>query len=208
MLPEAMATPRTRSRGTPGRIDDLVAVAARLFHERGYDATSMQEIADEMGILKGSLYHYVVTKEDLLWMIVQAPLQELLDEVKAALSDESMPVSARIRRAVTVHCESFDRHHPHMSVITREYGETLSPGMREQIAAMREEYYSSWKKAIASGQRTGELRSDIDSAIATEAILGMVNWMFRWYKPGGRLTATKVADQFAELLDRGLVVAA
>jgi AcrR family transcriptional regulator len=200
-----MATPRIKSRGTPGRIDDLITVAARLFHERGYDATSMQEIADEMGILKGSLYHYVATKEDLLWMIVQSPLQELLDDVEGALSDKSTPVSARIRRAVTIHCESFDRHHPHMSVITREYGETLSPALREQISAMRAEYYTAWKKAIAAGQRSGDLRSDIDSGIATEAILGMVNWMFRWYKPGGRLTAAKVADQFAEVLERGLV---
>ena len=208
-IADAMAVPaketarRSGSRRT--RKDDLVAIAARLFHERGYDATSMQDIADSMGILKGSVYHHVATKEDILWMIVEAPLGELLEEVRAILNDASLTTIERIRRAITVHCTSFERNYPHMSVITREYGESLSPKMRDQIAGMRDQYYLLWKKAIAAGKRSGELRSDLDTGIAVEAILGMINWMFRWYKPGGRLSAAKVADEFSALLERGLL---
>ncbi|MEX2195930.1 MAG: TetR/AcrR family transcriptional regulator [Thermoleophilaceae bacterium] len=200
-----MAPETAPKKAARGRMDDLVAVAAKLFRDRGYDATSMQEIADEVGILKGSVYHYVSTKEDLLWMIVEAPLRELVDGARAILGDLSKPMAERMRETIRLHCESFERHHPHMFVITREYGETLSDARREEISALRDEYYSIWKKAITSGKRSGEVRSDIDTAVTIEAILGMVNWMFRWFKPGGRLTAASVADEFANLLERGIV---
>lgn len=198
--------PRTDPRRKPtGRREDLVAAAARLFQERGYDATSMQDLANEMGILKGSLYSHVSTKEDLLWLIVKEPLSELLNEVRAIFADRSLTAPERIRAAIEVHCTSFERHHPHMFVITRENGETLSPDLRTQIDAMRDEYIAVWKKAITAGKRAGELRADLDTAITVEAILGMVNWMFRWFKPGGRLTARSVADEFARLIEPGLV---
>lgn len=186
------------------RRDDLVAVAARLFHESGYDATSMQEIANELGILKGSLYHYVNTKEDLLWMIVEVPMADLVTDVEAILSDTSTPLLQRIRAAVEIHCAKFEEHYPHMSVITKEWGETLSPALRGQLGTARDRYYAAWKGALTAGKESGELRSNIDPAITAEAILGMINWMFRWFNPTGRLKAAGVANEFSNLLERGL----
>lgn len=192
-------------RSPSGRKEDLVAAAARQFRERGYDATSMQDLAVEMGILKGSLYHHVATKEDLLWLVVREPLTELVADVRAVFADKSRPSVERIRAAITVHCSSFERHHPHMFVITRENGETLSPPLRKQIGALQDEYLALWKQAIKAGKRSGEFRADLDTGVTVEAILGMINWMFRWFKPGGRLTAESVAGEFARLIEPGLI---
>ncbi|NUT56796.1 MAG: TetR/AcrR family transcriptional regulator [Thermoleophilia bacterium] len=180
-------------------------MAAGLFRERGYDATSMQEIADRMGILKGSVYHYVKTKEDLLWMVVEPPLLELVTNAQEILTEDGRPLSERLRRAMIAHAESFEEHYPHMFVMTRENGETLSAKRRQDLDGLRRKYFQVWRKAIVEGQKTGEIRSDVDPSIAVHGIFGMINWMFRWFKTGGRASARDVADQFATIAIDGLL---
>ena len=179
-------------------------MAARLFRERGYDATSMQEIADEMGILKGSLYHYVRTKEDLLWMIMEPRLRALTESVAAILNDTSVPLRDRIAQAIEAHALSFEQDAPHMFVITRESGDTLSDERRAELRKLRDGYQRVWKKAIASGIESGELKSELDANVAVEAIFGMVNWMHRWFTPSRRTNATDIARQFSIIAVDGM----
>jgi TetR/AcrR family transcriptional regulator, cholesterol catabolism regulator len=192
-----------RAEGTG--LSELIEVSAALFGDRGYDATSIREIADHFGILKGSLYHYVSTKEDLLWMVMEAPLTELVDNATEIFADSSLTLTDRMHLAIAAHCQSFETYHPHMFVITRENGETLSPRRRGDLLALRHRYYDLWKAAIAAGKRSGELRSDIDTEVTAQAVLGMINWMYRWFHPDGRLTAAQVADQFAGILEHGIM---
>jgi AcrR family transcriptional regulator len=198
---------RTRVKATPERNDELVAAAAELFRERGYDATSMQEIADRMGILKGSVYHYVRSKEDLLWMVVEPPLRQLVETAQKILGETSRPLSERLYAAMESHAESFEAHYPHMFVMTRENGETLSDKRREDLDALRRKYFQLWRKAIVAGQKAGELRDDIDPSVAVHGIFGMLNWMFRWFHPGGRMAAKDVAHQFGSVVIDGLLPA-
>jgi AcrR family transcriptional regulator len=198
---------RSRAKASPLRHDELLDVAARLFRERGYDATSMQEIADEMGILKGSVYHYVRTKEDLLWLIVEPPLRDLVDQATTILTATDRTVCERLTDATKAHARSFEIHYPHMFVITRENGETLAPKRKKEFDAMRHEYLSLWLKAVNEGVASGELRSDIQPRVTVHAIFGMLNWMFRWFVPGKSLTADEVATDFAEILVRGITTA-
>jgi AcrR family transcriptional regulator len=202
--PSTAKTESANSKPAPERSRELVDVAARLFRDRGYDATSMQEIADEMGILKGSVYHYVRTKEDLLWMVVEPPLRELVDTARRILEDESIPVVDRLGQAMEAHARSFEVHYPHMFVITRENGETLSPKRREEFDAMRDEYFKIWRAAVLQGRRSGELRDDTDVRNTVQAIFGMLNWMSRWFTPGRRSSAGDVARDFATILARGI----
>jgi AcrR family transcriptional regulator len=199
------AGPVTNGKPRPTRSVELVEVAARLFRDRGYDATSMQEIADEMGILKGSVYHYVKTKEDLLWMVVEPPLRELVDTARVILDEPDVPLVERLHRAMEAHAKSFEGHYPHMFVITRENGDTLSPARRKDFNALRAEYFRLFETAIAKGQETGELRSDIEPRLVVQAIFGMLNWMFRWFKPRSQTSATDVADAFGAILAGGIV---
>jgi AcrR family transcriptional regulator len=195
----------TRARqDPPERLEELVDVAARLFRDRGYDATSMQDIAEEFGTLKSTLYHYVTTKEDLLWAIVAQPFNDLVDDAAALFADRSVPLTERIRGAITAHCESFARHYPHMVVATRENGETLSPDRRAELMGLRDRYAGLWKQAITAGKRSGEIRADVDVGIAVQAVLGMINWMFRWFHPDGGMSPAKIGDQFATIFVSGI----
>lgn len=196
---------RVTTKATPGRNDELVRVAADLFRERGYDATSMQEIADRMGILKGSLYHYVRTKEDLLWVVMEPPLRELVEGAQEILGDEATPLPDRLVAVMQAHAESFEAHYPHMFVMTRENGDTLSEQRRKDLDSLRRRYTKLLRDTIVEGQKSGALRDDIDPAIAVHAIFGMLNWMFRWFTPGGRLKARDAARQFAAIAIDGLV---
>lgn len=192
------------TQSVPVRTPELIGVAARLFRDRGYDATTMQNIADELGIRKGSIYHYVETKEDLLWMIVEAPLTELTETVRAILADETLSSMERIHRAVRAHAASFETHYPHMFVITRENGETLSSKRRTALQKLRYEYYRLWKDAVAAGIESGEFRRDLHPSVTVQAIFGMLSWMFRWFSPEGRLSAADIAEQFSSILTGGI----
>jgi AcrR family transcriptional regulator len=195
---------RSGAKASPLRHDELLAVAARLFRERGYDATSMQGIADEMGILKGSVYHYVRSKEDLLWLIVEPPMRDLVDQAATILTAADRTVCERLTDATKAHARSFEIHYPHMFVITRESGETLAPMRKKEFDAMRHEYFSLWLTAVNEGIASGELRADIQPRVTVHAIFGMLNWMFRWFVPGKSLTADEVATDFAAILVRGI----
>lgn len=164
----------------------------------------MQEIAAEMGILKGSVYHYVRTKEDLLWMVVAPPLRELVDAARTILRDDERPLSERLASAMEAHARSFELHHPHMFVITRENGQTLSPARRKEFDDLQAEYFRIWKAAIMEGRKSGEVRDDLDVRTTVEAIFGMLNWMSRWFKPGPRTDAREVARDFATIIASGI----
>lgn len=207
-----MSNPVQKSSGSGGepgtngdRRAELLSVAARLFRERGYDATSTQDIADEMKIRKPSVYHYVKTKEDLLWMVVEPPLRELVANAEEILSPASdAPAMKKLADAMEAHARSFEEHYPHMFVITQEHGKSLSASRRKEFDSLRESYTQLWIDAVEAGMKSGELRADLDARLTVYAILGMLNWMFRWFTPGRRFEGDQVAHSFAALLDKGL----
>lgn len=186
------------------RVAELLEVAARLFRANGYDSTSMQDIADEMSILKGSLYHYVRSKEDLLWLIVEPSLASIHSEVAIILRDRSEPLVKRIRLAIKAHVNRFDND-LHMYVIARETGSSLSPGRFEQYSKMRESYDRLWREALQEGVENGEVRDDLDIRVVVHGILGMINWMSRWLPIKDSDSAEKGAEQFGRLVAEGIV---
>jgi AcrR family transcriptional regulator len=186
------------------RVAELLEVAARLFRTNGYDATSMQDIADEMSILKGSLYHYVRSKEDLLWLIVEPSLAAIHDEVAVILLDRGEPLVGRIRLAIKAHVNRFDND-LHMYVIARETGSSLSPSRFAQYSKMRESYDRLWRDALREGVENGEVREDLDVRVVAHGILGMINWMSRWLPVQDSDSAEKGAEQFGRLVTEGIV---
>lgn len=192
----------SESGGTRG--EELVEVAARLFRENGYDATSMQHIADEIGILKGSLYHYVRSKEDLLWLIVEPNLRAIHEEVEEILGDESEPLVKRIGRAIEAHMSRFEDG-THMFVIARETGSSLTPKRYAAYGKMREDYGRLWRDAIQAGIDDGEVRDDLDVRIAVHGILGMINWTSRWLPAQRQGDGRAGAAEFSRLVAEGIV---
>lgn len=182
--------------------DEIIGAAAKVFQTRGYHAASMQDIADEVGLLKGSLYHHFRSKEELLYLIVKEPITRLYATVGEIVATET-PAAEKLRQAVLAHLEAFHRHHPHLFVYLRET-EDLKQRFRAATKLSPKQYEELWQQILKEGMKAGEFRPDLDVKVVSYALLGMLNWLYKWYDPGGRLSVREVADQFTALALGGL----
>ncbi len=186
-------------------LEAIIAAAARVFQAKGYHAATVQDIADAVGILKGSLYHHVRSKEDLLYLIVKEPIArmyERMNEIAAA----DQPAADKVRRAILAHLEAFDRHYPHLFVYLHER-EEMKRRFRERFKLSPEQYERCWQQILREGVKSGEFRPDLDVPVVSYGLLGMLNWLYKWYDPRGRLGVREVAVQFSTLALAGLAAA-
>jgi AcrR family transcriptional regulator len=195
---EALHRPRKR------RDQEVIDAAAKVFYERGYADASVQDVADELGILKGSLYHYIETKEDLLFRL----LEELHDEVQAILEEVAAEegldplerLAVYVRRQVLFNLENL----PRVAVYYNDY-ERLSPERRAQIVARRKLHERYVTEVIEEAQRTGQANPDLDARLLSNFIHGSFIWTYRWFRPGGKVSRDKVAETCAEFVLSGVV---
>jgi len=187
-------------------LDDIIAAAAKVFQTKGYHAATVQDIADAVGILKGSLYHHVKSKEDLLYLIVKEPIARLYERM-AEIAASDLAAGEKLRRAILAQLEAFDRHYPHLFVYLHER-EEMKRGFREQFKLSPKQYERCWQQILREGMESGEFRSDLDVQVVSYGLLGMLNWLYKWYDPRGRLGAREVADQFSTLALAGLAAVA
>lgn len=190
-----------------GRRDEIVAAAAKVFQEKGYHQSTTEDIANEVGMLKGSLYYYIEKKEDLLYAVVEPPVRRMVLDLQEIAA---MPCSAseKVARVVVAHLETFDAHHPHIFVYLQELsqGRTLRPGDRAaaELSRLGEQYRNLVAEIIAEGVRRGEFCAELDPQLAAFGLLGMCNWMNKWYRPTGRMKSGDIAKTFAAILLHGL----
>jgi len=183
-------------------LDDIVAAAAKVFRTKGYHAATVRDIADEVGILKGSLYHHFESKEALLYLVVKEPIAQMYRTIaEIAAADEA--AAEKLRRAIFAHLEAYDRHHPHLFVYLRER-ESVKRRFREMIGFSPKEYERCWQQILREGIESGEFRADLDIQVVSYGLLGMLNWAYKWYDPKGRLNVRQVAEQFTSLALAGL----
>ncbi|GAA2307411.1 TetR family transcriptional regulator [Streptomyces violaceusniger] len=180
----------------------LLAAATRLFAERGYDRTSVQEIVEAAGVTKGALYHYFGSKDDLLHEIYGRVLrlqQERLD----AFADADAPVETRLRDAaadvVVTTIENLDD----ATIFFRSMHQ-LSPEKHKQVRAERRRYHERFRALIEEGQRAGVFSSRTPADLVVDYHFGSVHHLGTWYRPGGRWAPQEVADHLADLLMRAL----
>ena len=190
-----------RRRGRPGHDQDAVLTAAvRLFNERGYDATSMFDIAESLGITKSTVYHHISGKEQLLQMAMDRALDGLF-EAAAEVSDLDLPALDRlerlIRRSVLVLAERFE----FVTVLLRVRGNTA---VEQHALVRRRELDAFVTELVKQAQTEGAVRVDVDPATAARLLLGMVNSLTEWYKPrpGGSVDA--IADAVTAIAFEGL----
>jgi len=183
-------------------LDDIVSAAAKVFRTKGYHAATVRDIAEEVGILKGSLYHHFESKEALLYLVVKEPIAQMYRTI-AEIAVAKAPASEKLRRAISAHLEAFHRHYPHLFVYLRER-EAVKRRFREKIGFSPKEYERCWQQSLREGIESGEFRPDLDIQVASYGLLGMLNWLYKWYDPKGRLSVQEVAEQFTALALAGL----
>jgi AcrR family transcriptional regulator len=185
------------------REQEIIATAARVFQEKGYHAATTRDIAAAVGIQQASLYYYVASKEELLYLVVREPIMQLYAQVEAIVKAD-VPARVKIERGLQAHLAAFDDNYPHMFVFLQEWHNVV-PALQDKLRDFPQRYQRLWEEILRQGRIMGELRADLDITATTFMILGMCNWMYRWYRKGGRLDTGALARQYASAILDGLV---
>ena len=162
------------------RRNELTRQAARLFAEKGYHGTSVGDLAEAMGVQKGSLYAHIDSKADLLWDVARdgaAAFHVALDGV-----DETLPATEKIRLALRAHLRVVAEQLDMATVFIREW-RYLEGERREEFLAERRRYEERFRSLFREGRELGELRADLDDATATLLALSAANWAYTWIRP-------------------------
>lgn len=188
---------------TSSRQAEIVSAAIALFQEKGYHATSMQDIANAVGLQKGSLYHYISGKQDLLVMIFQGVISEYNTRL-SEIRQMDLPAGERLEMAIRQHIRIIAEHLGMLTIFLRE-SYALSPAQRERVQAEISRYNQGFEELYLEGVRSGEVR-DLDPKLVCRTLLGACNWLYRWYRPDGAMSIDELADFMVDLLLHGIQV--
>lgn len=182
---------------------EILRAAARLFQERGYDGTSMQDIASALNFSKAALYHHFESKEAILFQIMSYGMDVFEEKVLtpvSAIADPEERLRACIARHVELVLGGRDRE---ITVILHE-NRTLPAEAGRQINARKKRYVIYLAELIQEVQaRRGLATPAVTPHVAAFALLGMINWMYQWFRAEGDLTAPAIIRQYTALFFRG-----
>jgi len=191
----------------PDRLAEIYRAAAQIICDKGYDATSMNDIAEAVGITKSGLYHHVSGKRNLLFSIMNFGMDSLEEQVivpARAIADAEQ----RLRTIITNHVQLITSrstakgNNPVTIVVDEVAGLTLA--QRRKIDHRKRVYVDLIREALTQLKASGKLR-DLDVTAATFSLLGMILWLSRWYSPAGRLTPEQVSEEVTKIALSGLL---
>jgi TetR/AcrR family transcriptional regulator, cholesterol catabolism regulator len=187
---------------------EILRTAARLFQQQGYDATSMNDVAAALKLSKGGLYHHFQSKDEILFHIMSHAMditEERVINVARRIENPEQRLRTLIRLHIEVVLSPEDRE---ITVMLHE-NHPLPPGLRRKINGRKKDYVHFVENLIADVQREAQrLRgssSTVTPRAGTFALLGMINWIYQWYKPEGTLSGADIVGQFTEIFFRGAV---
>ena len=188
--------------GADDRESQLLAIACRLFARKGYDATSLRDIAEEARITKAALYYYFPNKDALYERVVIESMTALVDTVRAAVARAPTPTE-KLRAYMRASARRLESHRDAWLAGSTAFGQASNTGMRGQALRLRDDYEQLLRGCLAAGVAAGELRP-VDPAMAGRLILSCLNQLPRWHRLGGPLTSEDVIDQYLDMLLLGL----
>ena len=180
--------------------EKILRAAAKIFQEKGYHAASMQDIAESVDLKKGSLYHHVSSKQEILLAL----LDEALDLIFAHLQpiqERNLSPSSKLRQLMAAYLSFLAENRSLSSVLLLEY-RSLEPELKKQHIPRRDRVESIWNETIMEGIKSGEFNSS-NPGITTKAIFGALNWTITWYREDGPLSLDEIADQLTDLFLKG-----
>ncbi len=183
------------------RKDAIIEAAAELFAEKGYHATTVRDIADVAGVLSGSLYAHIETKEDLYLEIVRRAAQDFTEAVQPVVESSDAP-DAKLGRMISGHLAVMEESRAWARVYLEDYY-PLSQLTRNEARRLRREYERLWDKVLQDGLDQGLFHVE-DQSFARLFILSALNGVIRWHRPEGRLTLAEMAQDFLVLILRVL----
>jgi TetR/AcrR family transcriptional regulator, cholesterol catabolism regulator len=192
---------------------EILRTAARLFQQRGYDATSMNDVAAALKLSKGGLYHHFQSKDEILFEIMNHAMEitqeRVLNPVRS-IADPQERLRALIRLHIEVVLSPRDRE---ITVMLHE-NHPLPPALRKRINARKKDYIHFLESLMAEVQvkvqekvqdkAQSQTKGKVSPRAAAFALLGMINWIYQWYKPEGELQAQSLIPQFTDLIFGGI----
>jgi TetR/AcrR family transcriptional regulator, cholesterol catabolism regulator len=180
------------------RQERVVATAAELFAERGFDATSMIDLSEATGLAAGGLYHYIGNKKQLLFRICDELMEPLLEEARAIVATDE-PAEIRLRDLLRAWLDHIARHRHHMMVFQQERHLIERDPQWRTVRRRRKDFERILDGVLEDCEREGSLRFP-DRALALRALLGMVNHTAAWLRPRGRLSPEQIAEGYWEIV--------
>lgn len=180
--------------------EEIVRAAAVCFGGVGYHATTLETIAARVGVSKVTLYRYVSSKEELLWRVFERTIEAFHGGLEAIVQ-QGLPPDETLRRIVHHQVRMLTTHLPFLAVFFGEEGE-LPAHLARRVARTKRQYDRTIEEVVRRGIRQGAFR-DVNPILLVFAILGACNWLYKWYRPDGRLAPDRIADAFVTLLEGG-----
>lgn len=181
-------------------LDEIVRAAAAAFGDVGYRTATLETIAERAGLSKVTLYRYVRSKEELLSLVVERIIDEFQRGLRRIVA-ERRPADDTLRRIVHYQVELLAEHLPFLTVFFSEESGLPAP-MAARAQRAKREYDQAIERVVREGVEAGLLR-DLPPRLVVFGLLGMCNWLHKWYRPDGQRSAVEIADVFVTLLERG-----
>jgi AcrR family transcriptional regulator len=192
------------SRTSEERWQAITAAASRVFRRLGYQQATLEDVAQEVGINRATLYYYVADKAELLIAILDEPVHKMTLDIREIVTSDAS-AEQKLRLAIERHMQALDENYPELFVFLAENMHLLTIGRDRDIRRNAREYGALMTSIIIDGVASREFRDDLDPRLVMLGIVGMMNWSHRWYNPAGRHSLPAIAKQFEELVLDGLL---
>ena len=185
------------------KLEFILRNAARIFAEKNYHSTTMRDISRATNVSLAGLYHYCKSKEELLFLIQDNCFGRVLERLEERLREVDDPL-VRLRIFIENHLSFFAANMAEMKVLSHE-AESLAGDLHTHVSTKKDRYTKLARTILQEIQEGQDTSSQIDLTVATYALFGMMNWIYNWYDPSGKLKVLELVDNVTRLFLRGFV---
>jgi AcrR family transcriptional regulator len=183
---------------------EILRTAARLFQQRGFDATSMSDVAAALALSKGGLYHHFKSKNEILFRLMDSALRLTEERVVTPVRAIADPAE-RLRTLIRLHLEVVLSPQNGTIAVMLHENHPLPAGLRRRINARKKDYLHFVEVVITDAQKACRSQQRVTPRAAALALLGMINWAYQWYKPEGPLQLDSLVGQYTEIVFSGML---
>src|SRR3989442_10751138 len=185
------------------KLEHILRTAARIFAEKSFHSTSMRDISRATGVSLAGLYHYCKSKEELLFLIQDHCFGRVLERLELRIKGTNNPLE-KLRVFIDNHLSFFAANMAEMKVLSHE-AESLSGHLHKHVSTKKERYARVARKILREIAEQERTNVGIDLTVATYALFGMMNWIYNWYDPRGKLSVNQLVDNITRLFLAGFV---
>jgi AcrR family transcriptional regulator len=185
------------------KLELILRTAARIFAEKSFHSTTMRDISRETGVSLAGLYHYCKSKEELLFLIQDHCFGRVLERLEERIKGVADPFE-RLRIFIDNHLSFFAANMAEMKVLSHE-AESLAGDLHKRVSTKKDKYARLARRILREMQEQQAANARIDLTVATYALFGMMNWIYNWYDPRGKLAVNDLVNNIAQLFVSGFI---